>query len=492
MEYNKLPAVLKRYLFDEKMRILQHYSKQIMNIKNIELNANQPMAWELETFLLFSVKACEYKFKDFKGKNANDFIQMINCIREYKHPILISNVGKTEFVEFLLIALGSTQFDIQTFSIYKYYRYNYFFNYVSDEINMKDEFYKKFKIDYELFLELGLILNIFCSLKVNLNPKILEYIMLKYSKVIKLLTISREKFKEEIDKFSNDINDYLYCVRPSYIYPFIEYKKEVYFPLPHCMTRATADSLLYRLTDSNSSLRTAFGKNVLEDYLYEIVSKSNLFDESIKEQSYINKKKTLKTSDIMCRANESYLFFECKATVPYAKTRCMDKDFISRELNKISDSVIQLYKQVYSDFKTIYYPFEKDNSTVFNCNNCFGIVVLLEESYIRRELIYEEVAKKLEIRMDDERYNWIINHIKVCSLYDIEKYCFSETSIIDALNQQMENNMPHDYSLSNRKTKPVLKSNDVNNFKKELNNIIKDITNELINVGILTNDINSE
>ena len=60
MDYERLPVILKRYSFIEKMRVLQYYSKQIMNINGIELTSGQPMAWELETFLLFAVKADEY------------------------------------------------------------------------------------------------------------------------------------------------------------------------------------------------------------------------------------------------------------------------------------------------------------------------------------------------------------------------------------------------------------------------------------------------
>lgn len=68
MEYDKLLVILKRYLFEEKMRILQYFSKQIMDINGIKLKNDQPMAWELETFLLFAVKADEYQTKDFRGK----------------------------------------------------------------------------------------------------------------------------------------------------------------------------------------------------------------------------------------------------------------------------------------------------------------------------------------------------------------------------------------------------------------------------------------
>ena len=276
MDYERLPVILKRYSFIEKMRVLQYYSKQIMNINGIELTSGQPMAWELETFLLFAVKADEYNDNDFKGKNINKFIEMINCIKEHQHPTLVNKIGTIEFADFLLIALGSTQFDIQTYNIYKYYRYNYFFTYVSDKIDMKKEFYKKFNVDYNSFLELGSILSFF-------------YLIV---------------FQELI-----------------------------------------TDSLLYRLTDSNSELRSLFWKNVLEDYLFEVLNKSFLFDEVLKEKCYKKKHNALKTSDVMCRKNDNYIFFECKSTVPYAKTRCLDENYIKQEIDKISNYVLQLYKQ---------------------------------------------------------------------------------------------------------------------------------------------------
>ncbi len=485
MDYDRLPIILKRYSFTEKMRVLQYYSKSIMDITGIKLVSEQPMAWELETFLLFAVKADEYNNDDFKGKNINHFIKMINCIKDYQHPILIDKAKTVEFADFLLIALGSIQFDLQTYNIYKYYRYNYFFTYVSDKINMKEEFYKKFNTNYASFLELGSILSFFCSIKANLDPQILRYIILKYASATKLLILSREDFKKEIDKFSNNINDYLYSVRPSYIYPFIEYKGVAHLPLPHCITRAITDSLLYRLTNSNSKLRTLFGKNVLEDYLFEIISQSSLFDEVLKEKNYKKSGCTAKTSDVMCRKQENYIFFECKSTVPYAKTRCLDKEFINQEIDKISNYVIQLYKQLHEDFKSKYNFFENDKDIAFDYENCFGILVLLEESYIRRELIYINVAKKLGISIDSKLYDWIINHIKVCNLYDIERYVFSNTNIIKSLKEQIKSNSPYDYALSNGKTNSIIKNDEVYSFKKNISNSIKQITNELLKVGLL-------
>ena len=133
-----------------------------------------------------------------------------------------------------MIALGPTQLGIQSCSVYKYYRYNYFFNFTSNEINMRTEFKNKFEIDYNCFLKLGATLNSLFSLKTNLNPEILKYVTSKYSKATKQLVLSREEFQKKIDQFSeNNIDNYLYCVRPSNIYPFIKNNGILNIPLPH-------------------------------------------------------------------------------------------------------------------------------------------------------------------------------------------------------------------------------------------------------------------
>ncbi|MEI3396150.1 MAG: hypothetical protein V8R82_10915 [Clostridia bacterium] len=40
-------------------------------------------------------------------------------------------------------------------------------------------------------------------------------------------------------------------------------------------------------------------------------------------------------------------------------------------------------------------------------------------------------------------YNWIINDIKICNLYDIERYVFTNTDIIKALKKQIKTKSPY-------------------------------------------------
>lgn len=69
-------------------------------------------------------------------------------------------------------------------------------------------------------------------------------------------------------------------------------------------------------------------------------------------------------------------------SVPYAKTRCFDNNSLKNEIDKISNDVIQLYNQIRNEFKVSYNFFTTD--TKLDYNNRFGLVVLLEESYISK------------------------------------------------------------------------------------------------------------
>ena len=71
-------------------------------------------------------------------------------------------------------------------------------------------------------------------------------------------------------------------------------------------------------------------------------------------------------------------------------------------------------------------------------------------------------------------------------MYDIERYVFSNTNIIGALKKQIETDTPYDYPLSNLKTNSKIENDDVYSFKINMSDNIKKIANELIEVGLLT------
>jgi hypothetical protein len=61
----------------------------------------------------------------------------------------------------------------------------------------------------------------------------------------------------------------------------------------------------------------------------------------------------------------------------------------------------------------------------------WGIVIVLEDAYIKRLRYYEAARKKLDIQKDSKDWYWMISHIKVISLYEIERLCLGGDSIIE-------------------------------------------------------------
>lgn len=60
-------------------------------------------------------------------------------------------------------------------------------------------------------------------------------------------------------------------------------------------------------------------------------------------------------------------------------------------------------------------------------------IQLLEDPYIRRENIYPQAFDSLDILESSEEATWIMHHIKIIDLYQLEVLCFCSNSIIDAI-----------------------------------------------------------
>ena len=96
MEYAELITRLKRYSFPAKMAIAQTYSRKIYNSKGL-VSPNElrkgVRPWTLETFLLLSIAAQEWKYDSFDGHDGQKiFIKIINAIENYREkPLTVTN-----------------------------------------------------------------------------------------------------------------------------------------------------------------------------------------------------------------------------------------------------------------------------------------------------------------------------------------------------------------------------------------------------------------
>lgn len=208
-------------------------------------------------------------------------------------------------------------------------------------------------------------------------------------------------------------------------------------PLPHLLFQSVTSSLLFRLTEDNKGIRDIFGKEVLESYLFAITETSFEYEEIKQEYVYKGQKGAERTLDLMIKHNNQCLLIDIKSMAPSISIRNLKTNSIETALSRQIGQLVSLYKHITSKFAQDYAPFESDNE--FAKENIFGFVVLLEDSYINRELIHLEAAKKLKIETDSEEYKWMCANLRIVSLYEYERIVFFNENIFEHLTYSRDN-----------------------------------------------------
>lgn len=448
--YNNLSKLLKRFSFAEKMRICAKYSQQFVECEykhNLPIKSGLPLPWTLETFLMLAIEAKEYAYNDFKGQNENKFIKMANAIWGHL-PNALECHKNVDFINYFVPLTSMTQFSIQEYPWIKFYRFWKLFGDNSSPTCLHDIFNSKFQAEYYDFVIVVRFLQIVFSSECVVSQKAIEYLLYeKFPNVRKALTISREDYilmQQSFLSSPREKSEYVYSLRPSYQYGFIEYEGLTYIPLPHLLTKNITTSLLYRITDHNDELRQSFGKNNLEAYLISIIRDANIYDEIFGEQEYFGLKKCLsKSPDVIARYKTSVLFLDSKSTVPSAKIRQINTDAFAKSIGIGAKNIAKLYKQIKQFEK--YNPFEGAVSKELDC--LWGIVVVLEDSYIMREQYYDEARKQLGIEKGTKDWEWLITHIKILDLYTIERACYSSKNLILAMEKAWKSGNYNNYSI---------------------------------------------
>lgn len=273
---------------------------------------------------------------------------------------------------------------------------------------------------------------------------------IKYPDVRRALTISREDYiimQQSFISSPNEKSEYVYSVRPSYQYSFIEYDGVTYIPLPHLLTKNITTSFLYRLTENkNNGLRQKIGKYNLEAYLLNIVQGAKVYDEVSGELEYTGHNRSQsKSPDVIARYGNSVLFLDSKSTAPSAKMRLIDLDAFANSIDIVSGYIVQLHNQIRQFDK--YNPFRRDVS--YNADCFWGAVVVLEDSYVMRKQYYDDARKKLGLQEDSAEWKWLVLHIKVLDLYTVERACYTSMNLITAMEKASESGSYGDYSILN-------------------------------------------
>ena len=281
--------------------------------------------------------------------------------------------------------------------MFLFYRFNHYFTYFDNELDMNSEFKSKFGFPHHDYLLLAQLLWFVFSVKTPC-PKLVSGINRKFNKhIVNYLSISREDYNELFLKTGLSVENCAYSLRPSYSYPFISENNHVYLPTPHLLFQAVTTSMLYRLTDKNNALREKIGKIVFEDYLEMLSRKSGIYDEIIPEQVYNvdGSKVQNRILDLLTRINDTIILFDSKSFTPKSALRLFSEDAYSKDIERLAEAVAQVYTHLTVKFVKQYYYFTYDVNNVSD-NNVYGIVIVQEDPHFFMERIYNKAKEQLE------------------------------------------------------------------------------------------------
>lgn len=470
IEFDKIPTVLKRYSFSSKMEIAFRYSRDVINCNGINYNLisqGYPAPWDLETFTMMSIITQEWTNNKFSFPHDTVFSRIMTTIRDFVPSRLEKEEDANEKLHNYLMAVGLVQFDIQKNIYAQLYRYWKIFSFQNDFIDMPQLFHNRFKVDYSEVIKFAVFLwEYLTSPELPIQENYIEIIQKKWPIPIELLTISRSEYIKELNSISTDLENYIFCLRPSYSFPFIEYNNKLYLPLPHVIVRAVTSSLLFRLTDQNNELQKQIGKHVLEQYLFDLINGQD-FDEVLSEKTYsIGHNNDQKTSDVMARRGNFVIFFDSKSFSPKRDIRIIDKPAIEKDINRLAKGCSQMYKQLRYYFQKKY--------NFFNCNNNiplenrFGLVVVKEYPRFKLEQIYISAAQTLQINLESEEYKWLCSNIGIVEIDDIEKFCFVNADMLSSLINRRKSSDIYNHCLTEEQTNLNVQHEEYLDFCKKL------------------------
>ena len=441
---------LKQFSIESKLLGCEKYAQRLMKSDTLDLSiiatGDGVAPTELEIFSLFSIV---FDTGSNTPLDTKTFSQIITEIRNYWHPKLNQAIADGDYADNFMMICGLTQFAVQGNIVQRLYRYDYFFHFINENINMPNVFECKFGSGFDDFEIFVFTVYLILSAKNVGNPTIpLSYIFKKYKNVMDVLTINTDSFIRELKGLYGDkFIDYFYGLKIQYLFPFIEATDGIYIPLPYLLINAATESLLNRLTEGNNTLRGAIGKNVIENYLFDIYSEIKSIRLISPEIDYKIGRQPWLSPDVIVVENDCCIMFDTKAITPSIKLREFSREKIEETALILGDNVSKIYKQIVNYLNghfTIGYDIKKEN--------IFGVVVVLEDCYISRKRIIECAISKLEQNgpIEETEKQYIYSNIKVISLREVESAVLQNTSYLPALiSQRDEPNRWFDLSFCN-------------------------------------------
>lgn len=409
---------LRKYSIEEIMSISLKYS---INYESREDNniieTAKVLPWHLDTLLLMKLVAGDAEYINTKFKYST-FHKMINYITDFENNF--ENQDILDTMTRIIINQKPYQANISTLQ----YRANYMYNYKNRYINMEKEFETIIGANPNevetLFLVLRTILNS-KNTDLTFNKKMIDIILKNQTNlnILKKYTVSSNDIKKTFSE--DDIDFFQLSLFNYYLNPYIAIRdntsNKLFLTYPHNIIPAYNYGTYFRLMDetSDKQLRSKFGKYVLENYLYKIVSESTFFKITHKEFKF--SKQNLHTPDVMAIEDDNLFLFEMKASVvPRTLRNINEKEDFDSLITTESIKIKQVYNQI-ERYKKHEYLLDDDRKPY---TKVYGIIVNFEDRFIDRQKIFNRFFEINLPNIPNSRKLEIQNSIRIIDLSNLE------------------------------------------------------------------------
>jgi len=378
--------------------------------------------WELELLLREIILNSQDTERGLKTlKKWNYFVGAINKIKEIEDKL--SHVDKNNVLK-EFFRLAHRQFPWQSnINLMYFYRYYRIFN----EPDIDKILYEKVGVHYEnLFLMGASLLGYFkekCIIREPFSTNMKGITNDEIKKLFNIISIDLNDFKKIIQKEHSIDEKFAYNTYMLKLYPIIKSKlkgDDFYFcPLTTLLYWRFTSGIYYEICrekDFDKPFGYAFQK-----YVGEVLNKANKKMTIYPEEEYGPKKNKKKTVDWIFDEKDAALFIECKTKrliVP-AKIELNDTELLDKELEKISDAIVQVYKTIKDYIDKQYPSFSHDKK-----RKIYPIILTLEEWYSFAGPICQEINKKVieKLKQNGLPLEWLEEMpYSLCGIHEFEE-----------------------------------------------------------------------
>jgi hypothetical protein len=420
MSINEFDKIIKRNPMHDRLIVCQDESRNRFDVNKPKIfdgkmYNDKPANYELELIAFRSVimptnefyrSSRKWLLKSTEYLRNNDFFNT-------------KEIGIDEVISRLSFLQIETQIDYKIL----FYRYNYFFNYKTNNLDMNHEFIQKFNVEYKSFIKISFLLSAWATTEFYKMSTLEEYMNLIFDENEKMAINHLKRKPDEFIEEYNELNLGLDLSRNIFFdlnllikYPIVDYNEKMFIPYAPYIPYSCTRSLMFRLTNENNTLREKIGKNVMEEYLKYISDNSLVTNSFNKISEFTYSKENKKSSDLIIHSDDKIVFIESKLFNQSLKLRSFDEEAINSSYVRVADAIIQILRNIVDMTNNEMNRIIKK----YDLENTFGMVVLYDDFYFNLEMCFDLAFTKSKEKGYDFTKDYIKSSISVFSLLQLE------------------------------------------------------------------------